>query len=104
MVSIVGYWVAVSFNSPDWTGGWSYGPRLLADVAPLIVWFVPPALEAVERSRSRAFAALAAALIVLSVLIQAHGAFDPATSAWNWTSHHLPSARVWDWSDPQFLA
>jgi hypothetical protein len=101
--TIIGYWIGVSCF-PDWTGGWSYGPRLLADVAPLVVWFLPAAFEAVARKRNVVLAGLAALLVVLSVAIQARGAFEQSTATWNWTPRYLDPARVWDWSDPQFLA
>ena len=81
--TIVGYWIGVSLF-PDWTGGWSYGPRLLADVVPLMVWFLPPIFEALARSRNTVLIGLASLLVVLSVAIQARGAFVERTATWNW--------------------
>ena len=101
--TIFGYWIGVSLF-PDWTGGWSYGPRLLADVVPLMVWFLPPIFEALARSRNTVVIGLAALLVVLGVAIQARGAFVERTATWNWEPRFLDPARVWDWSDPQFLA
>ena len=101
--TIIGYWIGVSCF-PDWTGGWFYGPRLLADVTPLVVWFLPAAFAAVAKKRSVVMACLAALLVVLSVTVQARGAFEQSTAAWNWTPRFLDPARVWDWSNPQFLA
>jgi hypothetical protein len=101
--TIVCYWIGVSCF-PDWTGGWSYGPRFLADVAPLVVWFLPAAFEAAARRRSTVLVCLATVLVVLSVAIQARGAFEQSTATWNWSPRYLDPARIWDWSDPQFLA
>jgi hypothetical protein len=101
--TIVCYWIGVSCF-PDWTGGWSYGPRFLADVAPLVVWFLPAAFEAAARRRNTVLVCLAALLVVLSVAIQARGAFEQSTATWNWSPRYLDPARIWDWSDPQFLA
>jgi hypothetical protein len=88
--TIVAYWIGVSCF-PDWTGGWSYGPRFLTDVAPLVVWFLPATLAALARSRRLVLSCLAVLVVALSVAIQARGAFEQSTA-------------VWDWSDPQFLA
>jgi hypothetical protein len=43
--------------------------------------------------------------IALSVTIQARGALDQSTVTWNWkpTDIGLDRARLWDWTDPQFL-
>jgi hypothetical protein len=102
-VTVVGYWIGVSCF-PDWTGGWSYGPRFLADVVPLLMWFLPPVFDALARSRNAVRIGLASLLIVVSVGIQARGAFVERTSTWNWEPRYLDPARVWDWRDPQFLA
>jgi Dolichyl-phosphate-mannose-protein mannosyltransferase len=102
-ITIVGYWIGVSCF-PDWTGGWSYGPRFLADVAPLVVWFLPVTFELLARKRNVAMTLLATLVVVLSVTIQARGAFEQSTATWNWTPRFLDPGRVWDWSDPQFLA
>jgi len=101
--TVVGYWIGVSCF-PDWTGGWSYGPRLLADAVPLIMWFLPSILEGLARSRNAVLIGLATLVVVLSVGIQARGAFVQRTATWNWEPRYLDPARVWDWSDPQFLA
>ena len=92
--TIFGYWIGVSLF-PDWTGGWSYGPRLLADVVPLMVWFLPPIFEALARSRNTVVIGLAALLVVLSVAIQARGAFVERTATWNWRASLLgPRTRL----------
>jgi hypothetical protein len=101
--TIVAYWIGVSCF-PDWTGGWSYGPRFLTDVAPLVVWFLPATLAALARSRRLVLSCLAVLVVALSVAIQARGAFEQSTAVWNWSPRYLDPARVWDWSDPQFLA
>jgi hypothetical protein len=102
-ITVVLYWLGVSCF-PDWTGGWSYGPRLLADVAPLLAFFLPAAFEAVVAKRSRLVWALTVLVVLGSVGIQFRGAFERSTAEWNWTPRYLDPARVWDWGDPQFLA
>jgi len=42
-------------------------------------------------------------LLVVSVVINAHGAFSFETLEWNFKQRPLPAAML-DWSRPQFLA
>ena len=105
--AVVGYWIAVSLF-PHWYAGYTYGPRFLADVAPLVVWFLPPvfvwAADA-GASRRAGRVAVVALVVAASIAIQARGAIVQETAAWNWTPHDidLTPGRVWDWGDPQFL-
>jgi hypothetical protein len=68
------------------------------------VWFLPATLAALARSRRLVLSCLAVLVVALSVAIQARGAFEQSTAVWNWSPRYLDPARVWDWSDPQFLA
>jgi hypothetical protein len=102
--SAVGYWLLVS-AFPHWNGGYSYGPRLTADLAPLVVWFLPPLLERTLKRESRVLAVIVVAVVIASVTIQARGAWAESTTAWNHTPTDIDAdpSRIWDWSDPQFL-
>jgi hypothetical protein len=102
--SAVGYWLLVS-TFPSWWAGWAYGPRFLTDIAPLLIWFLPPVLASIVEQRRVVCAVVVAVSIALSVTIQARGALDQSTVTWNWkpTDIGLDRARLWDWSDPQFL-
>jgi lipid-A-disaccharide synthase-like uncharacterized protein len=107
IASAVGYWVVVSLF-PHWWGGYSFGPRFLDDVTPFIAWFLLPTFSTVakaSRPRMRAGLIAVAVLILTSVAINARGAIDPATAAWNWTPTDVGAthARLWDWTDLQFL-
>jgi len=104
VITAVAYWLVVSLF-PHWWGGWGFGPRLLSDAVPYVIWFLPSALEAVRTQRRASLAILAALLIVLSVGIQAAGALDAGTAAWNTTPADIDRtpARLWDWTDLQFL-
>ena len=70
VATLVGHWISVSCFW-NWTGGWSYGPRFMADVVPLMMWFFPPILEALALSRNALLIGLATLVIALSVGIQA---------------------------------
>jgi hypothetical protein len=64
-----------------WFGGWVYGYRLIAEVAPLLVLFLIPVANRIPESKPlrMGFAALAA----LSIAIQALGTFRYDPVAWH---------------------
>jgi hypothetical protein len=102
--SAVGYWIVVS-TIPEWWAGWAYGPRWLTDIAPFVVWFLPPVLARIVDRRRVLLGAVVATALVLSIAIQARGSLAPSSVEWNWhpTDIGFDQARLWDWSDPQFL-
>jgi hypothetical protein len=102
--SAVGYWLVVSMF-PSWWGGWAFGPRFLTDIAPFLAWFLPPVFARIAQHRRIALGVVVATLLVLSIAIQARGSLAESTIEWNWHPTDIGSdrARVWDWSDPQFL-
>lgn len=61
------------------------------------------AIPAAQRNLRNPAISVGAALLVISVVINAHGAFSSATLDWNFTQRPLPAAML-DWSRPQFLA
>ncbi len=91
---------------PEWWGGNSYGPRLLSDAMP---WFVLLAILAIAaipqtlRNVRTPAIAVGTLLLVVSVVINAYGAFSFETLEWNLKQRPLPAAML-DWSRPQFLA
>ncbi|HXH11554.1 MAG TPA: hypothetical protein VNP04_17535 [Alphaproteobacteria bacterium] len=80
-----------------WWGGWSYGPRLLADLALLLCFFLYPITEMIRR---RWFLKLVFAILaLLSVGCHALGVFWYDTS---WDARNDPDRRpdrLWDWRD-----
>jgi hypothetical protein len=100
-----------------WWGGYGYGPRLMTDVVP---WLALLAIAAaVGRMRAQASWSAtggrvaygaellaAGALLGLSVLINWRGANSFDTAQWNVSpvSLEVDPNRVWDWTQPQFLA
>jgi len=63
----------------NWFGGWCYGPRLLAELTPVLCLFLVPPFE--RCAGSRPLAAVAIGLSALSILLHALGAF--ADQSWN---------------------
>ena len=103
---------------PLWWGGWSYGPRMLTDLLPyLMYWLIPvvavlfgsdhsnyktPPLSASKVLWLRlTFIALAG----FSLVIHARGANITETFDWNRYPANVDiyPERLWDWRDVQFL-
>jgi hypothetical protein len=111
-LAILALHVAVISSFPGWWAGYCYGPRLITEALP---WLVVPAVLAIDAWLRTAPAptrgsslrgALAAALIVMAIAIHAPAAWSRRTKDWcalpvDVNTHQ---ARLWDWSDPQFLA
>ena len=95
---------------PVWWGGYSYGPRLLADALP---WMALLAILGVSACATdtgavilgKAETAIALLLMALSIAINGRGAWSHATSNWNavYDIDRHPE-RLKDWSNPQFMA
>jgi len=116
-LSIIGAHLILASGADPWWAGHSYGPRYLADMVP---WFAllgalsTRAMLDAQRSneprgaplRRRIELTIGAVLLVLSVLINGRGAFSHAARMWNVTPVDVNTQpdRVWDWSQPQFLA
>jgi hypothetical protein len=76
-----------------WTGGWSFGPRYLVDVLPILG--LAAGLE-LPRLPRRALPVAAAAL-VWSVLVQWNGAFCYPASQWDARMDGRTQIAAWDW-------
>ena len=103
------------------TGGYTYGPRLMVDILPMLMVLAAPTLTrfdarpvdpgpARSRGSGRSLARYAGTtalvlLIAWSVFVNASGALSRAGVCWNSdpVSVDVQPARVWDLSDPQFL-
>jgi hypothetical protein len=86
-----------------WWGGHTYGPRYVLDVLPALV---PLAAAALARVRLRSLAGMASgAALAWSIALSATGAFCYPHEQWNTLPEEidLAHARLWDWSDPQFV-
>jgi hypothetical protein len=115
-VSVCGLQVLLLTSWKVWWGGFAFGPRLLTDVVPWLSLLATAAVVAWRRAGLSASAGrarirgselvLAGVLLGLSVWIHWRGANSIATAWWNVSPVSLDVApgRVWDWSQPQFLA
>jgi hypothetical protein len=93
---------------PVWWGGFSFGPRLLADVIPWLGLLAILGCAARLRSSpkfSRAEIATALSLLALSIAINGWGTISIAPAKWNVeVDIDRHPERAWDWSNPQFIA
>jgi hypothetical protein len=89
------------YSKLDWRGGFSFGPRWLTDLVPILIWMIAP-LVAGFRSGGRAIFATA---VVWSVAVEATGAFwYSGTSA---AALYRPGAAAnaaWDVHNAPFVA
>jgi MFS family permease len=81
--------LAVYAKWPIWWGGDCYGPRLLAELSPVLVLLILPALDWVDRHRP--LKAAFAASVVFSVAVQSIGAFA-------FPAGFQSPEPLWDWS------
>lgn len=84
-----------------WWGGFSYGPRFVVDVLPLMLL---PAITGVQRIgavRSGAEPILAG-ILALGLFVNAPGALTHQAGCWNLYGSGDEVHRMYDWSDPQF--
>jgi hypothetical protein len=111
----IGHLVAISsFN--HWWGGHSFGPRFSTGLVPWFVLLAVLALRAMldwreqHRAASRALwrtqLACGALLLLASLFINTRGATSHATWLWNSRPEEIDQhpERLWDWTQPQFLA
>jgi hypothetical protein len=102
---------------PVWWAGHCFGPRFMTGSVPWLVLLgilglsgsLKSRVESASNSRAgwRTQLAFGVALLILSICINATGAIDQTTWEWNEgppLNVDLYPARVWDWSQPQFLA
>jgi len=85
-----------------WWGGYTYGPRYMTDVIPVLCLLLVPGL--VPLCRGRAAVILASLLIAYGVAVQAVGVYWD-DGRWNRfpVSIDVRPERAWDWSDWQVL-
>ncbi len=89
MILVVSKWIT-------WTGGNSYGPRLLTNIDPILSLALYPLHEWLANGSARR--AVFAILAAWSVMTHSIGTFS-GNFAWNGWALHEPTRRMWLWSD-----
>jgi len=90
LVSAAAAHALLAGGARDWAAGDAWGPRLLADAMPLLIFFLPDGLSR--------FRGLGQVLVVLSVAVQALGAFayDDRWVRLQQSPPALDHAELWD--------
>lgn len=101
-----GLWRALSLGPPmvilliskwlTWWGGHSWGPRLLADIDPILCFFLYPIIPYLDRRRLAK--ALFVVLALWSVAAHALGAFF-YDRRWDGLATEQSYARLWPWNE-----
>jgi hypothetical protein len=105
---IVLHWLVIS-DFGLWWGGWAYGPRFFADVLPYFFYLMIPAMAALTKlkgMRKWVVATIVTVLVGFSCFVHYRGANSKEVmNEWHTWPIDLgnSTARLWDWSDPQFL-
>lgn len=90
--------IAVYSRWRIWWGGMAFGPRLLADITPLLTLLLIPAFQPTKQRRVLRWSFYTVA--GLSMAIHALGAFVPV--GWN-PGVGEPSHRLWSWSEGELM-
>jgi hypothetical protein len=100
------HWLLIS-SWFSWWGGASFGPRLFADILPILVFFLPPAFVWIARPRPWRPLALALATTAALASLAIHYVGAHRWAVWFWNNEPLSieveQTRLWDWRDPPFL-
>ena len=101
------HWIALS-SFPHWWGGHSFGPRLLSDVVPYLIYFLIPVVARIASLSGAQHAVWVtgfACLVAISFLVNFRGATARAVYRWNAepVDIDVQPSRLWDWRDLQFL-
>jgi hypothetical protein len=84
-----------------WWGGWTYGPRILADLTPILALLLYPLKDLLKRSRG-----LTAVFIIFAVWSIAAHSIGAFLDDGNWNARpnvDLFPKRLWSWSDNQLV-
>jgi hypothetical protein len=88
---------------PHWWAGYSYGPRFLVEIMPMLVLLLLPVISS-HIWRHKIVKPIFAAMIGFSLLVQI-GGLSKAASEWNALPQSVDKhpSRLWDWADMQLL-
>jgi hypothetical protein len=101
------HWITIS-TWFMWWGGWSFGPRIFADMIPYLVYFLIPAIAVIPTLKGTSKTAVIATLLgltAISFFVHYRGANAREVTEWNALPEYVDGqpSRVWNWQDVQFL-
>jgi hypothetical protein len=102
----IAHFIAISLVR-KWWDGWSYGPRYISDVLPVLMYFMIFFFKYFSTIKYKRAVSIAFVLLTLiSLYIHTKGALSYRVWVeWNGKPDDVDShpERVWDWKDPPFL-
>jgi hypothetical protein len=101
----IAHWVLTA-TFEQWDGGWTLGPRYMADLTGYLAFMLIPVIPGIFPHAQKLFIRnIFFATIAISIAIQSYISFSPHPFYWTGKPEALTEApdRVWDWSDLQFL-
>ena len=103
MIAVIVINIVIVSRWPSWWGGWCYGPRLLTEIVPLMILFIPFLIDAFPRSRT--LRGTLVATVVLSGAVQAIGVFCYPAGMSNGLPVNIDNApeRLWSVRGSQIL-
>lgn len=106
LLIFLAYYIAISLVT-KWWDGWSYGPRYISDVLPVLIYFIIPYFQYPDFFKKKRLLNIAfVILILISFLIHTKGAVSYRVWVeWNGKPNDVDThpERMWDWKDPPFL-
>lgn len=101
------HWITIS-TWFMWWGGWSFGPRIFADMIPYLVYFLIPAIAEIPTLKGTSRKAVTTTLLgltAISFFVHYRGANAHEVAEWNALPEYVDGqpSRVWNWQDVQFL-
>ena len=108
LIIFVLYFIAISIVT-KWWDGWSFGPRYISDVLPILIFFIIPFFKYPKFFKTGTHKALTytfAVPLIASFLIHSRGALSHKIwKEWNGTPENIDyhPERVWDWDDMPFF-
>ena len=108
VAAVIGAILSIS-GFQTWWGGFSYGPRLFQEALPavaLLAIIMARAAGNLGRPAQAALISLFGVAACWEAVVHIGGASSARGMAWNVSPVSVDAApeRLWDWSDPQFLA
>jgi hypothetical protein len=80
-------------------GGWSYGPRYLLTIIPILCIFTGYGIEKFIENKQKIIIGIIIVLLVFSVAVEANGAWFYPYNSWNERSDLNDRNRIWDIND-----
>ncbi|OGD92064.1 hypothetical protein A3D07_03055 [Candidatus Curtissbacteria bacterium RIFCSPHIGHO2_02_FULL_42_15] len=107
---LVGLYVLSIASWSDWHGGWSYGPRMLADITPFLILLLAPVIKINKMWQNKIFKATFFLVAFFSIFVHFLGSTVADFSWYQIQTRFLPveeshkATFLWDWKYPEIYS